>query len=172
MLYFKREYFLREQSMATFLLMICIVIALVATSIIVIKIQKKQRFLKRQKKVVESEAASSQMATHTNRAPQVERVIEVDAYEQELFDDVATLFLDQAILLTVEEDATLMQSTLLVKMPAKTQTQIRKMDLNEWSIFWSFYDQSLEYYVSRYGMFYTHIDRSGREHKKSHRTRD
>jgi AcrR family transcriptional regulator len=50
--------------------------------------------------------------------------------------------------------------------------QIRKMDLNEWSIFWSFYDQSLEYYVSRYGMFYTHIDRSGREHKKSHRTRD
>ena len=31
------------------------------------------------------------MATHTNIAPQVERVIEVDAYEQELFDDVATL---------------------------------------------------------------------------------
>ncbi len=62
------------------------------------------------------------MTTHTNRAPQVERVIEVDAYEQELFDDVATLFLDQAILLTAEEDATLMQSTLLVKMPAKTQT--------------------------------------------------
>ena len=79
---------------------------------------------------------------------------------------------DLTILLTVEEDATLMQSTLLVKMPAKTQTQIRKMDLNEWSIFWNFYDQSLEYYVSRYGMFYTHIDRSGREHKKSHRTRD
>lgn len=75
------------------------------------------------------------MATHTNRAPQVERLIEVDAYEQELFDDVATLFLDQAIFLTAEEDATLMQSTLLVKMPAKTQTQIRKMDLNEWSIF-------------------------------------
>ncbi len=46
------------------------------------------------------------MTTHTNRAPQVERVIEVDAYEQELFDDVATLFLDQAILLTAEEDAT------------------------------------------------------------------
>lgn len=133
---------------------------------------KKAPLSEATKKVVESEAASVQMATHTNRAPQVERVIEVDAYEQELFDDVATLFLDQAILLTVEEDATLMQSTLLVKMPAKTQTQIRKMDLNEWSIFWSFYDQSLEYYVSRYGMFYTHIDRSGREHKKSHRTRD
>ena len=41
MLYFKREYLLREQSMATFLLMICILIALVAASIIVIKIQKK-----------------------------------------------------------------------------------------------------------------------------------
>ncbi|PPE76509.1 hypothetical protein C3941_28750, partial [Kaistia algarum] len=108
MLYFKREYWLREQSMATFLLMICILIALVAASIIVVKIQKKQRFLKRQIKVVESEAASVQMTTHTNRAPQVERVIEVDAYEQELFDDVATLFLDQAILLTAEEDATLM----------------------------------------------------------------
>ena len=172
MLYFKREYLLREQSMATFLLMICILIALVAASIIIVKIQKKHGFLKRQKKAVESEAVSPQMATHTKISPQVERVIEVDAYEQELFDDVATLFLDQAILLTAEEDATLMQSTLLVKMPAKTQTQIRKMDLNEWSIFWSFYDQSLEYYVSRYGMFYTHIDRSGCEHKKSYRTRD
>lgn len=50
MLYFKREYLLREQSMVTFLMMICILIALVAASIIVIKIQKKQRFLKRQKK--------------------------------------------------------------------------------------------------------------------------
>ena len=77
MLYFKREYLLREQSMATFLLMICILIALVAASIIVIKIQKKHRFLKRQKKAVESEAASVQMATHTNISPQVERVIEV-----------------------------------------------------------------------------------------------
>ena len=51
MLYFKREYLLREQSMVTFLLMICILIALVATSIIGIKIQKKQRFLKRQKNI-------------------------------------------------------------------------------------------------------------------------
>ncbi len=50
MLYFKREYLLREQSMANILLMICILIALVAASIIVVKIQKKQRFLKRQKK--------------------------------------------------------------------------------------------------------------------------
>ena len=158
--------------MATFLLMICILIALVAASIIVIKIQKKQRFLKRQKKETELQVQSAQMTTQIKSDAQVERVIEIDAYEQVLFDDVASLFLDQAILLSAEEDAELMQSTLLVKMPAKTQTQIRKMDLNEWSIFWSFYDQSLEYYVSRYGMFYTHIDRSGREHKKSHRTRD
>ncbi|RGD91693.1 hypothetical protein DYI96_07425 [Acinetobacter sp. SWAC57] len=172
MLYFKRIYLLREQGMATFLLMICILIALVAASIIVIKIQKKQRFLKRQKKETELQVQSAQMTTQIESDAQVERVIEIDAYEQVLFDDVASLFLDQAILLSAEEDAELMQSTLLVKMPAKTQTQIRKMDLNEWSIFWSFYDQSLEYYVSRYGMFYTHIDRSGREHKKSHRTRD
>ncbi|WP_171264413.1 MULTISPECIES: hypothetical protein [unclassified Acinetobacter] len=158
--------------MATFLLMICVLIALVAASIIVIKIQKKQRFLKRQKKETELQVQSAQMTTQIESDAQVERVIEIDAYEQVLFDDVASLFLDQAILLSAEEDAELMQSTLLVKMPAKTQTQIRKMDLNEWSIFWSFYDQSLEYYVSRYGMFYTHIDRSGREHKKSHRTRD
>jgi hypothetical protein len=172
MLYFKRIYLLREQGMATFLLMICVLIALVAASIIVIKIQKKQRFLKRQKKETELQVQSAQMTTQIESDAQVERVIEIDAYEQVLFDDVANLFLDQAILLSAEEDAELMQSTLLVKMPAKTQTQIRKMDLNEWSIFWSFYDQSLEYYVSRYGMFYTHIDRSGREHKKSHRTRD
>lgn len=35
--------------MATFLLMVCMLIALAVVSIIVIKIQKKQRFLKQQK---------------------------------------------------------------------------------------------------------------------------
>lgn len=158
--------------MATFLLMICGLIVLVAASIIVIKIRKKQRYLQQHSKVsaLQAQPAATTMATDTDL--QAERIIEIDAYEQVLFDDVATLFLDQAILLTAEEDAELMQSTVLVKMPAKTRTQIRKLDLNEWSIFWSFYDQSLEYYVGRYGMFYTHIDRSGREYKKSHRTRD
>lgn len=44
-------------------------------------------------------------------------------------------------------------------------TQIRQMDLGEWSIFWNFYDQSLEYYVGRYGVFYAHVDRFGEEHR-------
>lgn len=57
------------------------------------------------------------------------------------------------------------QEDVLRKMPAKTQTQIRQLDLSEWSIYWTFYDQSLEYYVGRYGVFYTHVDRFGQEHK-------
>lgn len=88
--------------MATFLLMICVLIALVAASIIVIKIQKKQRFLKRQKKETELQVQSAQMTTQIESDAQVERVIEIDAYEQVLFDDVASLFLDQAILLSAE----------------------------------------------------------------------
>ena len=52
---------------------------------------------------------------------------------------------------------------MLRKMPAKTQTRIADTDLGEWAIYWTFYEQSLEYYVSQYGIFITHVDREGRE---------
>ena len=57
------------------------------------------------------------------------------------------------------------QQEVLNKMPAKAHTQIRYLDLGEWSIYWSFYEQSLEYYVGKYGIFISHVDRFGQEHK-------
>ncbi|WP_104513390.1 hypothetical protein [Acinetobacter indicus] len=99
----------------------------------------------------------------------VEEVIEeVAAYEQQLFDDVAALFLSLKVSTSDPDDATTIQQELLNKMPAKAQTQIRQLDLGEWSIYWSFYQQSLEYYVGKYGVFITHVDRFGQEHKYNH----
>ena len=62
------------------------------------------------------------------------------------------------------------QAEVFRKMPVSSKTQIRKMDLGEWSIYWTFYDQSLEYYVGKYGVFYAHVDRFGEEHKHDIRT--
>ncbi|MDM1759347.1 hypothetical protein [Acinetobacter sp. 251-1] len=50
-------------------------------------------------------------------------------------------------------------------MPAKTNSQIGEFDLGEWCIYWNYRQQSLEYYVGKYGIFYTHVDRFGIEHR-------
>lgn len=94
-----------------------------------------------------------------------DRLIErtVDAYELALFDDIAQHFLQQKLRIRDIVHATSIQSEWLNKMPMHTRTEIRHMDLNEWSIIWQFYEQSLEYYVGRYGVFYTHVDRDGIE---------
>lgn len=89
----------------------------------------------------------------------------VEEYEQQLFDDVCEIFFDQKRTERNLSQAMSVQEDVLRKMPAKTQTQIRKLDLSEWSIYWTFHDQSLEYYVGCYGIFYTHVDRFGDEHK-------
>ena len=92
-------------------------------------------------------------------------VIEIEYYEQVLFDDAAQLFFEQNIHIRDLQRAEEIQHNLLKKLPAKTLTQIRQLDLNEWSIYWYFYDQSLEYYVGKYGVFCSHVDRHGEEHK-------
>jgi hypothetical protein len=92
-------------------------------------------------------------------------VIEIEYYEQVLFDDAAQLFFEQNIHIRDLQRAEEIQHNLLKKLPAKTLTQIRQLDLNEWSIYWHFYDQSLEYYVGKYGVFCSHVDRHGEEHK-------
>src|SRR5690606_36896232 len=94
----------------------------------------------------------------------------VDAYELELFDDVAQLFFQHQVQIQDRNEAEQLQQELLRKMPMHTGTQIRQMDLGEWSIFWNFYDQSLEYYVGRYGVFYAHVYRFGEEHRQEIRT--
>lgn len=97
---------------------------------------------------------------------------EVDAYEQQLFDDVAQLLFDAKKHEILKEQATFIQEDVLKKMPIQTQTNIRNLDLEEWSIYWGFYHQSLEYYVGRYGVFITHVDRNGKEHQYSYRIQD
>ncbi|SPL71035.1 hypothetical protein KPC_2213 [Acinetobacter stercoris] len=94
-----------------------------------------------------------------------EHVVFVDAEEQRLFDDVAKIFFEEKLNNRVFKNAEQIQHHYLKNMPASTLTQIEKHDLDEWSIFWSFADQSLEYYVGRYGVFYAHVDRFGVEHK-------
>lgn len=89
----------------------------------------------------------------------------VDAYELELFDDIAQHFLQQKLRISDISHAACIQSEWLNKMPMHTRTEIRHLDLNEWSIIWQFYEQSLEYYVGRYGVFYTHVDRDGIEQR-------
>ncbi|TCM65796.1 hypothetical protein EC844_11433 [Acinetobacter calcoaceticus] len=96
--------------------------------------------------------------------------IEIElASNQLLFDQVAQLFFERKILTTDRESAEHIQQLFLNKMPAQCMSQVGEFELGEWSIFWTYKQQSLEYYVAGYGVFYTHVDRFGVEHKfKNH----
>ncbi|MDM1285631.1 hypothetical protein [Acinetobacter indicus] len=151
--------------MAKILAILLIFLAFYALWKVMIKIRINRAFQKHQ-------AAYCNMVQGpiSQKCPRpVEEVIEeVAEYEQQLFDDVAALFLSLKVSTSDPDDATTIQQELLNKMPAKAQTQIRQLDLGEWSIYWSFYQQSLEYYVGKYGVFITHVDRFGQEHKYNH----
>ena len=90
---------------------------------------------------------------------------DVNQEDQRLFDDAAQLFFQQALKVTDINQAGEIQQKLLTKMPLSTQSQSGSFDFGEWAIYWHYHDQSLEYYVGRYGIFYTHVDHEGREHK-------
>ena len=81
------------------------------------------------------------------------------------FDQVAKLLFENKICQANLEDAAQIQQQFLGKMPAQCHSQITQFDLGEWSVFWNYQQQSLEYYVGRYGVFYTHVDRFGAEHQ-------
>ena len=85
--------------------------------------------------------------------------------EQSRFDAVAKLFFDQNIQSKTIENAEQIQANFLNKMPAATRSLIVEFDFGEWCIYWSYKEQSLEYYVGRYGVFCTHVDCQGVEHK-------
>lgn len=86
-----------------------------------------------------------------------------------LFDDVAKLLFEKKIRKQEYQYAEKIQADFLNKMPFETQTEIKRFDLGEWSIYWIYQEQSLEYYVSKYGIFYTHVDATGIEHKQEFR---
>ena len=144
------------------ILMIIISICLgYAAFIILQKISKTQFYLKKyQAKKLQLSKQPVITPKKTELVP-TERV--VDAYELELFDDIACQFIMQAIRSRDVSEASIIQSEWLNKMPMHTHTEIRHLDLNEWSIVWQFYDQSLEYYVGRYGIFYMHVNQYGHE---------
>lgn len=96
---------------------------------------------------------------------QQEQVAQIAA-DQLLFDQVAALLFEQRIHVVSRALAEQTQQRFLNKMPAKCLSQVGDYDLGEWSIYWSYQQQSLEYYVGRYGIFYTHVDRFGCEHKQ------
>lgn len=102
------------------------------------------------------------------KAKAIDIKIEPMAYndeEQLLFDEVAKLLFEQQLQAMYIEQADNIQQQYLNKMPPKTDSQIGEFDLGEWCIYWNYRQQSLEYYVGKYGIFYTHVDRFGIEHK-------
>ena len=145
------------------LLLLCIFLLFNAAWIVGRKIYKTQSYLSAQRAEKPEQIASISEHVMTTHEEQVHLV---DAYELELFDDVAQLFFQRQVHIENRAQAEQLQQELLQKMPMHSGTQIRQMDLGEWSIFWNFYDQSLEYYVSRYGVFYAHVDRFGEEHRQ------
>ncbi|MFW1735867.1 hypothetical protein ACG94V_06500 [Acinetobacter sp. ULE_I001] len=91
--------------------------------------------------------------------------------DQRLFDSAAQLFFEQALQTKDFSQAGHIQHDVLSQMPMNTQSQIGSFDFGEWSIFWSYHEQSLEYYVGRYGVFYAHVDHQGIEHKAEFKDR-
>lgn len=159
--------------MVTFLIFLCIFIALCGIGIVAKKIYKTERYRQdytRYQAPKRSKSTSKVSASEATR--EVEETVEVDEYEQQLFDDIAALFFQEKYVLDSQAAAEQLQADFLRKMPVNCKTQIRQLDLGEWSIYWNFYNQSLEYYLGRYGEFYTHVDRFGEEHKLEYKVQE
>ncbi|AOA57419.1 hypothetical protein [Acinetobacter larvae] len=102
-------------------------------------------------------------------ASQQRELQELDhAFNQILFDQVAALLFEQQLHMRIRTQADQIQVYFLNKMPAAALSYIQDKELGEWSIYWSYQQQSLEYYVGRYGVFYVHIDRFNLEHMVQH----
>lgn len=152
--------------MVRLMLLLCIVIILCTLWILLKKIIKAQREVQKRKQQAQfNEAKLIEAARHEVRALHISEV-QIDAHEQQLFDDIATLFLQRQCVLNQQDEAVQLQDEILAKMPMQCKSQIRQLDLAEWSIYWHFYQQSLEYYVGRYGVFAVHVDRFGQEHRQ------
>jgi hypothetical protein len=154
--------------MVKLLIFIVLLIAIYAFWKIILKIKINEAFQQSR-----NEIADLIEDEQPQYIPKVQnKVFEVAAYEQQLFDDIATILLESDTHEMSKEHAIELQETVLRKMPLKTDTNIRNLDLEEWSIYWGFYHQSLEYYVGRYGVFITHVDRNGNEHQYTYRISD
>ena len=152
--------------MVKILLWLCLFMVVIGLWKVVFKIYIHRHF--QHKKIQQGKKLNRHAVTSAKKMTASEmqaRVVEIEEYEQQLFDDICQIFFERQLAERNLIQAVMLQEEVFRKMPAKTQTQVRKLDLSEWSIYWGFYDQSLEYYVGRYGIFYTHVDRFGQEHK-------
>ena len=93
-------------------------------------------------------------------------VYDTDSVEDiRMFDEVAKLLFEKRVNHRDIKFAQQIQYEFLNKMPSRTLCQINQFDLGEWSILWEYRNQSLEYYVSQYGIMYRHTDAQGVEHQ-------
>lgn len=137
------------------LFLFCLYVAWLITA----KIRKTKRAIQRKS----SELLPKSIAVHPQL--QVSQEIVMNENDRTVFDDVAASFLQQNYCLTQIDQAEGLQLEWLNKMPKSSMTEIRECDLGEWSIIWHLNQQSLEYFVGRYGWFYTHVDVNGIEHR-------
>lgn len=154
--------------MVKLLLVLCVVIVVTVTWIIAFKVYKVQKFRQKHSKYQAPDKPASVSESEYIKSDET-LVFLVDAYEQQLFDNIAELFMQEGLRYEIEQ-AKSVQDKVFRKMPVCSKTQIRQLDLEEWSIYWTFYDQSLEYYAGKYGVFFAHVDRFGIEHKHEIRT--
>lgn len=147
--------------MLILLMGLCLLLSMYAAWMVLSKIQITQRY----RHVLKQKKRKKPAIRPKRDEPAHEPLLLIEEYEQQLFDDAASLFMKTDHQPIHSTDAESIEAELLKKMPAKTQAYIRQMDLGEWSIFWIFFEQSFECYVGQYGIFYTHVDRFGQEHR-------
>lgn len=146
--------------MLKLLLLLLIFICVYALWMVMKKVQKKQRAVQRSSSYLINNQHVAQADVQKNELKDF-----IDPDQKRLFDNMAQLFLQQHYCLTEIQQGQVLQQEWLSKMPLQTVTEVRQLDLGEWSIVWSLAQQSLEYYVGTYGWFYTHVDLNGVEHR-------
>ena len=139
--------------MMTYLILACLCLIIYASYFVARRILKTQEAIEK----IQSKQRQQQNTVQN---------FGIDPNEVSLFDEAAQCLMQKTEQVTSFNQAALLQTEVLNKLPAKTSSQIRQLDLNEWSVYWSFEQQSLEYYVSQYGVFIAHVDRDGNEHRK------
>lgn len=96
-----------------------------------------------------------------------EVIDEIQQAQQQQFDSVVQRFMQQCLTYRDARDVFAMRDDLMAKLPECTVHEVRRLDLGEWSLYFSVQAQSYEYYIGRYGIFQLHVDRLGEEHKLS-----
>ena len=151
--------------MVIFLLIIIIIIAIYMGYRVYVNYKTKDHDILDERIILEN---INDQAVTFGQSKYKNTIQNIEVEEQRLFDDVVTLFMSKKIYVSAISQATQIQEDVLRKMPLKTKAYIQRNEQEYWSIYWMLSEQSLEYYVSQYGVFVTHVDRYGTEHKETY----